>query len=344
MSFNGKLNYNDTNGCSNNMDPSGHNFSSLRVRFRMITKSNATQHHNFRARIYSHVTTGISSYSASNYSSLNNLTCSNEYSSSTRNLNTPFILHENSPPRMPSTPTSIPMNYQNLKSLEFNHQKSNDSVYYQRETRTTSFYNLNKSNRNPQVLPINYGKSTTNSTTKTFRLTDDPKSSIQLDIKLKPSFDIRDNRLDPSGSRADDSLNMHRSSSCDIQSNRIDYLYPHNQNEEQNKLPQKNFDFRIDQNKMFEFKIKPILNMEKSDCSNSTTNSSLLRLSVNKSIDDDARGDEAERSSSSYLLNNKSSTCSSPFTFIETYSTRRRNSSLNNHYDSNKARILILFY
>ena len=76
----------------------------------------------------------------------------------------------------------------------------------------------------PDVLYFSHLKSTTTTTTKTFRLTEDLRSNIRLDITLKPSLSIRDNRLDASArlnklkqaahGETQSSL-MHRSMSCD---------------------------------------------------------------------------------------------------------------------------------
>ena len=179
------------------------NASSLRVRFRMTTRHSSQ--HQFRAKISSN------SPSISQSSSFSKL----------------------SPRQLESAPTvtpPTPLNHQN-------HHHHQDSVWFFNSHASTSnsVNNLNEFAN----LPINIGLNCTNNnnkrlnslpndskssllssssthsnatTTKTFRLTEDLRSNIRLDITLKPTLSIRDDRLDATA-RLNRLKQMHNASS-----------------------------------------------------------------------------------------------------------------------------------
>lgn len=173
-----------------------------------------------------------------------------------------------------------------------------------------------------QKQSINHYKSTT----QTFKLTDslDNKSNIRFDVTLKPSYSIRNNRLNCSTG------NLHRSSSLD-KHNFHDLIEDDNQNVQ--KYPQieypncsinslnstsssRNsrqriqipFPTNIPLNSSITFKIRNInLNEKNTNNSEKSSATSSFATSTNSNLNSNPR-------------------FNSPFTYIETFSTRRRES------------------
>jgi len=163
------------------------------------------------------------------------------------------------------------------------------------------------------------------STTQTFKLTDtiDNKSNIRFDVTLKPSYSIRNNRLNCSTS------NLHRSSSLD-KHNFHDMVEEENQSVQ--KYPQIEY---------------PTCSINSMNSASSSRNSRQriqipfpTNIPINSSItfkirninlnDNNVNNTEKSSATSSFAASNsnlnENPRFNSPFTFIETFSTRRRES------------------
>lgn len=98
-----------------------------------------------------------------------------------------------------SSSSTISNKYTKSNFLKIEPKKENIeySNYLRQDTLVKANSNdiLNSKNLAPVILPIQTNEKTN---LKTFNLTDHLKSNIQFDVTLKPSFCIRNNRLDAS--------------------------------------------------------------------------------------------------------------------------------------------------
>ena len=188
-----------------NMEEKNVGCSSLRVRFRMITRKND----NFKARISSSISTSsmYSNSSSNNNNNNNNNMLTNSSSLALNNPNKDIALAGST-----SSLSSYTVNQnQNFLEIKQNNQSMNHAVFFynnnqqqqQHQNLQCKRYNhpIQTNNRElieSKSIPINIGinksnpssastTSTTSSTTKTFRLTEDLKSNIHFDITLKPT-------------------------------------------------------------------------------------------------------------------------------------------------------------
>ena len=221
-----------------------HGSSSLRVRFRMTTRQSSQ--HQFRAKISSN-SSSISQSPSSPALSLIAAVASNcnshthpTFHSSTSKLNqlqTPPVSETNSnvwfyddfgqsnravsTHNLTNIPINIGLNCTNRRLISANSDANNigsSNSNFNESSVSSSSVASTKPNATSTTT-------TTTTTTKTFRLTEDLRSNIRLDITLKPTMSIRDNRLDATSrlnrlkqmhnaSYSSNNL-MHRSMSCD---------------------------------------------------------------------------------------------------------------------------------
>lgn len=295
--------------------------SSLRVRFRMITRKND----HFKARISSSISTSsmFSSTSTSSSSALNTPT--------NMLLNSPSLatvtnkdLSIGSTSSLSSFTTSKQPQVLEIKQ---NNKQLNQTVFFYNQQKRNS-HSIDRDLIEPKCIPINIGLSKTNesptsSTTKTFRLTEDLKSNIQFDITLKPSFSIRDDKLDASNSNL-------RSSSCELSSSCSNF---------------DTFDNETNCNKRVVSIVRNAPHKEQLVNRDQIINnqnkvyhhSSLIRLSINRT-NNNKSGANSPRNKSHTNINNSeinennkvSKRVLSPFTYIETYSRQMSLSPNNN--------------
>lgn len=344
--------------------------SSLRVRFRMITRKND----NFKARISSSISTSSMFSSASTTSSATNLnmlpqqsqqsqahashlmnsaslaTVANNSASSLSSFNSSSHnqlqrIHHHFNPNSQPTVLEIKQNKQAINhTVFFYNQPNSNSNQQQQQQNQVKRHSLGCRElviEQPKSIPINIGltkptipacETVTNSNnTKTFRLTEDLKSNIQFDITLKPTFSIRDDKLDASQSNL-------RSSSCELNSScsNFDLISEH---ETTTNQPNNNNNKKI---------VNIIRNSRhKENETNNSNNkvyhhSSLIRLSINRlngensprnkshsnlQDSDDLVNTASYTSSSNQISSNNNKIVKrvvSPFTYIETYSSRRQ--------------------
>ena len=159
-----------------------------------------------------------------------------------------------------------------------------------------------------ESIPINIGTAPL-PTTKTFQLTEDLKSNIKLDITLKPNLSLRDNRLNCAKSNLD---------------------LKQIKNHEENDLKVARVSRQRDGMVTRYYQTMP------------DTTSSLIRLTFNGDsgsnnkiyINSYRNTNETNNSRSSPPVKDR---MTSPFTYIETYSTRRKASLSPGCFDMNKA-------
>ncbi len=278
--------------------------SSVRVRFRMITHQ--SHHHSsgkHNRRIHSTASSSISTASSS-------------------------VIH--SPDAIsPDLTAPLPVRYQKNYQKEMVSYCDNGLVQHTPPPAPCIIYNKYVNQNNQQNMHINIGKasgngctsgrSSSSTTTRTFKLTEDLKSNIRFDITLKPSLSIRDNRIDPSlqqtcstastssnGSARSNHCfsnpNPPRSTSCDMNRN----AKPNNQ---------------------IELPINTCNNLKNGSNSNTGGNHVPLNSSITFKIKNIELNDSNEMDSNKRIGANKRNYCrynsQSPFTFIETYSARR---------------------
>lgn len=143
------------------------NCSSMRVQFRMVTHKNATiRNANFMTSSVSQQNISPSTYETSSIPFTRNYVHDSPGMSSTTSHQHHHFQGKQHHQRMQFTETNI----------------QEKTVCYDTYT---------------EAIPINIGTAPV-PTTKTFQLTEDLKSNIKLDITLSPSMSLRDNRLDPS--------------------------------------------------------------------------------------------------------------------------------------------------
>jgi hypothetical protein len=358
-----------------NMEEKNVGCSSLRVRFRMITRKND----NFKARISSSISTS-SMYSNSSSNNNNNNMLTNSSSLALNNPNKDIALAGST-----SSLSSYTVNQnQNFLEIKQNNQSMNHAVFFYNNNQQQQHQNLQCKRYNHPVqsnnrelieskaIPINIGinksnpssastTSTTSSTTKTFRLTEDLKSNIHFDITLKPTFSIRDDRLDASNSNL-------RSSSCELNSScsNFEQLSENNNNNNNNNSNKKGVVSVIRNSRQ-----KEQLACHDSKLTNQNNknkmyhHSSMIRLSINQCpSSNSSSGVNSPRNKSHTNLNHleipTTTTTNntkieennnilrrvvSPFTYIETYSTRRQ-MSMSPHtsiIEPKQARILFFY-
>ena len=231
--------------CSPSLPPPPPGSSSLRVRFRMTTRQSSQ--HQFRAKISSNspsisqspsspalslITANTncdpavlhSSTSKLNHHQHNNQQHQHQHAIA-ENINNNVWFYDDfshgkcrasSTHNLTTIPINIGLNCTSRRLL------TDTKTNFNETDSKSSFSSLNSSNANANT---NMNSSTT--TTKTFRLTEDLRSNIRLDITLKPTMSIRDNRLDATSrlnrlkqmhnvSTLSNSGNaMHRSVSCE---------------------------------------------------------------------------------------------------------------------------------
>ncbi len=419
------LNNNNNNGSTlecydSSIEEKSVGCSSLRVRFRMITRKNDQ----FKARISSSISTSsmsISTASTPNTATLNSNPmllnsaslatvaggCSGkDLSNGSSSSLSSFSLNQQQlqPQRQPLT---LHHHYHhhhhhnnNFIEIKQNNQSVNHAVFFYNTNPHTQLQKLHSHSMSsrelvePKNIPINIGLVKSQgpaslSTTKTFRLTEDLKSNIQFDITLKPTFSIRDDRLDASNSNL-------RSSSCELNSscsnfdaeptNNDNHHHHHyiSTNKNNNNNTNTNTNRRVvsiinrssrqqkEQLVSHDQQINQIQIKSNNNENNQINNnynkvyhhSSMIRLSINRSNGSNSNSGHnsprniksqsninsslAELSNTHIEENSKIiKRVVSPFTYIETYSTRRQMSISPNcpatKTDSKQARVFFFF-
>ena len=271
----------------------GSNCSSLRVRFRMITrKSSAVQssHYNSSGNMPA-FTRGIA---AESYS-----------------LHPAFMR-------------------QNVRStVEYRETKTVDkSFFYYNHSRAHKSQQRHQKSSYAQAIPINIGVPACRQiepTTKTFQLTEDLNSNIKFDVTLNPSLSIRDDRIDASNRAVCDSYCEVFSSAPDSSFRKSPSANVDTSNDEESDYYRQNCSARSSRHS---FVTRYYQTMP-------STHSSLIKLSFNEPT-------SMRTSVKIHRGSNEARNAKTPFTFIETYSTRRKMSlspRFNNNSDLiNKAR------
>ena len=276
----------------------GSNCSSLRVRFRMITrKSSAVQssHYNAPGHIPTFTRGLTRGIAAESYS-----------------LHPAFMR-------------------QNVRStIEYRETKTVDkSFFYYNHSRAHKSQQRHQKSSYAQAIPINIGVPVSRHvepTTKTFQLTEDLNSSIKFDVTLNPSLSIRDDRLDASNRAVCDSYCEVFSSAPDSSLRKSLSANADTSNDEESDYYRQNGSARSSRHS---FVTRYYQTMP-------STHSSLIKLSFNEPTASLRTSVKIHRGS------NEPRDVKTPFTFIETYSTRWKMSlspRLNTNSDLiNKAR------
>lgn len=196
----------------------------------------------------------------------------------------------------------------------------------------TELNNQNESfylyNQDVQSIPIK--TEVKKHTLRTFKLTEDLKSNIKFDVSLKPSLSIRDDRLSASSSRYNSRQNLALNTS-----------FPGSGFCSRSSSFDKSNVKRIEVDREEEIEL-PI---RSSSSARGTLNDLPYRTNVplNSSITFKIKNlNRCDDSNASFSSNKSSSRVHSPFTFIETVSTRRQTTS--SPFFIDKARLIYFFF